>query len=93
MQPAACSPDLSSGDAASCLLHAFNLRTAEINFVVLDKNGNLLGVNRTQIDNLSSGARREVRTTWPEPLKGDIASIEIDPRVNVFDPTIILKPQ
>lgn len=72
---------------------SFDFKYVEIQFVVLDAAENLLGVNTITIDNVRSAARRTVRSRWPGELKGDIARIEVKPRVNLFDPTVIVKPQ
>jgi len=71
----------------------FSFREVEINFVVLDKDSNLLGVNRIVVENFLSGSKRLIKAVWPEELKGQPSTIWAEPRVNVFDPAIILKPQ
>lgn len=72
---------------------ALDLREVAVTFLILDVNGNLLGTNRTVVNNLNANTSQPVVSTWPEELKGDVGSIEVEPRVNIFDPTIILKPQ
>lgn len=71
---------------------SFGYREIEISFLVLDKNGNILGVNQTVVNNLLAGARQSVRSTWPAELKGEIGAVEVNPRVNVFKPSAMLKP-
>lgn len=71
----------------------FDFREAEVRFAVLDKDGNLLGVNRILIENFLSGSRRTVRSIWPERFKGEAAEIIVEPRVNIFDTDAILKPR
>ena len=70
-----------------------SLREAEVNFIILDKDSNLLGANHTLVNDFSAGSRRAVRTTWPNVLKGDAAVIEIDPRIDIFNPDYVLKPR
>src|SRR3989344_2655607 len=68
----------------------FNLREVEVFFTLTDEKGNILGANKVLVENLSSASSKVVKSIWPEELKGEISNIEIEPRVNVFDPTIIL---
>jgi len=70
----------------------FGLREAWVNFTLLDKEGNVLGLNQILVENLLSGSRKPIRAIWPEEFKGEVASIEVEPRVNTFDPSVILKP-
>lgn len=65
----------------------------EVNFLVFDKDGNLVGANKTVVDNLAAGSRKTVKSLWPGLLRGEAATVEIEPRVNIFDPGAILKPQ
>lgn len=71
----------------------FDLRELEVLFTVTDSSGNVIGANRVLLENLLSGASKSVKSIWPEELKGEAAAVEVEPRVNVFDPTAILKPQ
>jgi hypothetical protein len=68
-------------------------REVAVNFLLTDANGNIVGVNRILVDNLMAGERRAIKSIWPQVIQGEVAAIEIEPRVNVFDPTAILKPQ
>lgn len=70
-----------------------DFKGVEVNFAVLDDAGNLLGANKIVVDRLHSGERRSVRSIWPEELRGTAATIDVEPRVNLFDKNIILKPQ
>jgi len=71
----------------------FNLREMEVRFVALDEEGNLLGANRVSVENFLSSSQRTVKSIWPKPFLREVAKIEIEPRVNIFDPAVILKPQ
>lgn len=71
---------------------AFDFRTIEVDFIVLNKDGNLMGANRVAVDNFISGTRRDVKSIWPQPLQGEIGTIMIEPRANVLDPAVIIKP-
>lgn len=68
-----------------------NLREVETIFLVLDKAGNILGVNKSVVGNLYSGERRDIRLTWPDEITGEVSEIQASARVNIFDPTVILK--
>lgn len=68
-------------------------KEVEARVVLLDRNENLVGANRVIIENFLAGERRAVRFFWPEELPGEAATIIVEPRVNVFDPSIILRPQ
>lgn len=70
-----------------------NFKDVEIRAVVLDSGGNLLGANKVVIDKFFSGSREEVILIWPEELKGEIASIIIEPRVNMLDSGTVLSPE
>ena len=68
-------------------------REVETLFVLFDKQENIIGINKIVADNLAPGEHRAIRSLWPNVLVGDIARIEIEPRVNIFDPSVIMKPE
>jgi hypothetical protein len=70
-----------------------DLKEVVIQAVMFDQDGNALGSNHTLIDGFRAGSRREVTMPWSEVLKGEVKSIVIEARVNIFDPNIILRPQ
>ncbi len=67
-------------------------KEAEVRFVILDREGNLMGANRILVENFLAGSKRTVKSIWPLELTGEPVQILVEPRVNVFDPGIILKP-
>lgn len=69
-----------------------DFKEVEVRFVLRDKDGNLLGANRIIVENFLNGSHREVKSIWPTVLQGVVASTEVEPRVNLFDPEVILKP-
>lgn len=71
----------------------FGFREVEVQFLVLDGTETLIGINKVLVEDLLAGARVTVRSIWPGVLKGEVARISIQPRVNIFDPSMILKPQ
>lgn len=72
---------------------SFDLKEVEVYFLVLDKSENLIAVNKILVSNFLSNTRQTVRSLWPNELQGDVATIEVDPIVNIFDPSIILPIQ
>ncbi len=70
----------------------FNFNKVLVNFVILDEHGNLLGANKILVENLLTGSRQAIKSIWPEELKGQAITISVEPRVNFFDPSVILKP-
>jgi hypothetical protein len=71
---------------------AFDFKEIEILAAVFDEEGNLLGASRTAAEKFRSGERRAVKAIWPGGLGGNIGRIAIDPRVNLFDPFMVIKP-
>lgn len=71
----------------------FDFRNVEVGFVVLDKSGNVLGVNQVEVEDFLAGSHRIVKSIWPEELVGDVSLVEVEPRVNIFEQGAILKPQ
>lgn len=71
----------------------YDFREVELHVVVFDGEGNVLGGNSAIIERLVSGTRRTVRLTWPEELKGEIRTVSVEARANIFDPSTIITPQ
>lgn len=72
---------------------AFDFREAEVRFALFDQAGNALGANRIIAEGIFSGERKIVKSIWPQEISGTIATIQVSPRVNLFDPDVILKPR
>lgn len=70
---------------------SFGFREAELVFVLLDKNENLIGVNRSLLEDFLPRSSRSLRSTWPEKLDKP-ARIIIEPRINLFKTSAILQP-
>lgn len=71
----------------------YDFREVEVHVAVLDSNENLLGVNKIIVENLLSQTRQTVKSLWASELQGTIAVIKVEPRVNIFDPHVIIKPE
>ena len=68
----------------------FNFRNFEIIVTAFDRNGNLIGANRVGIEGFDSESRKKIRTLWPILFAEDPATIRIEPRVNLFNPEVII---
>ena len=71
----------------------FDFREVEVDFAVFDKDGNLIGANKILAENFLAGSRRMIKSIWPMVLNGEVSSIEVETRVNFFEPGVILKPR
>jgi hypothetical protein len=71
---------------------SLNFKSVEVLAIVLDRDGNLLGANRAIADNLIAASRKDARLLWPTEIFGIPALIIVEPRVNIFDPNIVIKP-
>lgn len=71
----------------------YDYRSIDLSVLVLDKDGNLLGTNRSVLEHVRAGSHNPVRLIWPSELPGNVASVEVETRLNIFDPDLILKPQ
>lgn len=72
---------------------SFDFKSITVQFAVFDPAENLLAINVVAVENIKAGARKSIRSIWPSEIEGEIGRIEIKPRVNLFDPTVIVKPQ
>ena len=72
---------------------SFSFSKVVVNFVVLDEQKNLLGANKILMEDFLSGTSRSVKSLWPQEFKGQVVSINVEPRVNFFDPALIIKPR
>jgi hypothetical protein len=71
----------------------FGIRSFETTIALFDTAGNLIGVNKVSGENLAAGGRAKIKSLWPSALADTIGTIEVIPRVNMFDPDVIVKPQ
>lgn len=82
----------SAVDASVFNSTSYDYKSVDIYVLVLDKDGNLLGTNRTVLENVRAGSHTPIRLIWPGELSGAVAAIEIATRMNIFDPDLIIKP-
>lgn len=71
---------------------ARDFRRALVQFVVLDAEDNLIGANKLIVENFRAGESRSLTAIWPREFTVPIASIRIESRVNIFDPSVIVVP-
>lgn len=64
-----------------------DLPEVEVSAVILDRDGNLLGVHRTLLQALPAGAARPVEFVWPAAFPRSAAAILIEPRTPLGFPT------
>lgn len=83
----------SSVEATIANTSSFDFRRMETSLVVLDKDGNVMGANRVVNENIGAGTTIDVLSLWPSEFSGDIAAIEVRPRVNVLAPDTVIRPQ
>ncbi|MFY9463291.1 MAG: hypothetical protein WAP52_03860 [Candidatus Sungiibacteriota bacterium] len=72
---------------------SFSFRAFEVTVAVFDPAGNLIGANKVAGDDFATDSRMRIKSLWPSALSGDVGKIEIIPRVNLFNPDTIIKPQ
>lgn len=72
---------------------SFDLKRVDVNFLLFDAKENLIGVNKTIVERFLTRTTREVRTVWPEAIEETVSSLIVEPRVNVFDPAWMIRPQ
>lgn len=69
-----------------------DFRRALVQFVTLDTQDNLIGANKLVVEDFRAGQSRSLTAVWPEEFTATIASIRIESRVNIFDPSAIVTP-
>ena len=70
----------------------YDFREVEVRVVALDSDENLLGVDKLIADDFLSGSSRVVKSIWPQEFIREVVTIQATARINIFDPTIIIKP-
>lgn len=68
-------------------------RDVEVLVLALDASESVIGINKVIIAKLDAGSRAHLRALWPRPLVGEVVRLRVDPRVNIFNPATILRPQ
>jgi hypothetical protein len=69
----------------------YDFTTIKINIILKDISGKVLAVNSTRMNTVMSGENRDFRVFWPARFSGDVAIMEAQFEVNVFDPDSFTK--
>ena len=64
----------------------FDFDKVDIDILLFDQDHQLLAINTNEIRTLLAGQERDFVTTWFNPIKGQVAFIEVEPETNIFDP-------
>jgi hypothetical protein len=62
----------------------FRFNYIDVFAIIYGNDGNALGVSKTIIDNMPSGAKEKHTFTWREPFAGEPKRTEIITQVNIF---------
>lgn len=62
----------------------FSFQKVEIKGVLLDKSGNILAINKTEINEFLSNETREFKFFWSKPFNGEVAESDIIADTNIF---------
>ncbi len=69
----------------------FDFDKTEVSVVLLDKRGNAVAVNKTEIRALKAKEERFFKVSWFSPLAGEVAGYDMRAMTNIFLPENILK--
>ena len=64
---------------------SFGLRKIFVVVILRSENGDIVGINKTEIDTVRTKEDRDFRLTWPYQLSAPIQSMEVDTQSNTFD--------
>ncbi len=62
-----------------------SIKSFDVVAILYDKDGNMINSSGTFVDSLSGSTSKKVFFTWPEPFDTEVVSIEIIPRLDLFD--------
>ena len=81
------------GKASGSVLNRspYSFKRIYLNIVLYDREGNILGLNHTYVENLLSGQERYFSAYWPEPPKEWVDRVEVEPLVDLFKSTAFIK--
>ncbi|MDR3558884.1 MAG: FxLYD domain-containing protein [Candidatus Pacebacteria bacterium] len=69
----------------------FDFDLIKIEVILKDQNGNVLGLNSTQMKTVKAGEQRDFTVAWPNSFPGTVSNMEAQAEVNVFDSSTFLK--
>lgn len=67
----------------------FSLIKLEI--ILKDNQGQVIGLNSTQMGTVQAGENRDFRFFWPNKFPGTVANMEVQPEVNIFNSDAFVK--
>lgn len=65
----------------------YDLNKIFIIVILRSESGDIIGINKTEINSVRTKENRDFRLTWPYQLSGQVQNIEVDAQSNVFDPS------
>lgn len=69
-----------------------DLARVGVGIALFDRAGNVVGINQLLLEELPAGGRKGITSSWPIEIPSEISSVEIQPRVNVFDSETFVRP-
>jgi hypothetical protein len=63
----------------------FEFNTIKLQVILKDANQKIIALNSTVINSVRSGESREFRAFWPNRFSGEVADMEVQADVNIFD--------
>ena len=62
----------------------FDFTNVGIVVVLRNDNGNVIALQKTDMQTLRSGEQRDFTLVWPDPFSGDVAKVEVQTDANVY---------
>ncbi len=75
----------SEADAIVRNQSTYSLKKIFVVVILRSENGDIVGVNKTEIDTIRAKEERDFRLTWPYQLSAPVQSMEVDTQSNAFD--------
>lgn len=69
----------------------YDFSSIVIKVVLKDIDGNVLGLNSTEIKTVKTSEEREFLVFWPKKFPGAVMQVEVQPEVNIFDSESFMK--
>lgn len=63
----------------------FEFNAIKVQVILKDANQKIIALNSTVINSVRSGESREFRAFWPNRFSGEVADVEVQADVNIFD--------
>lgn len=69
----------------------FSIQVIDVVALLYDKEGNVLAASKTIVDGVAKEGAAPIVFTWPQLLKDKVARVEIIPRYNLLDTSVLKK--